>query len=438
MMMTMTPTPRYALYFSPAADSRWWEAGCRWLGRDPVRITECEQAVIPGLSRAALSDITADARRYGFHATLKNPFCLAPGFAESHLCAMAEAFCSAQKPVGLDDMQVSFLGDFLALRPAGPSDEVSALAMRCVQYFDILRGAPTAAERARRERLQLTKPQAALLHRWGYPYVGDEYRFHMTLTDSLAALTPGLRDSIRAAATQRFAAARQAEPVSIDALSIFREEEPGAPLTLWRRMPFSASRTAVPTLPAPGRLFFFVGPSGVGKDTLLQWVRRHLPADAKTVFAKRTITRPAHASEAHESVSETEFLQAEAHGRFAMTWHANGHHYGVPRGIEAELQAGQDVIVNGSREYIPQLRQRFPDAMILWVDADPAQVKQRLQARQREAGAALLERLERAQRFSAPQAPHVICLDNSGPPEVAGRQLLHILGKDCPGPLAPG
>lgn len=419
---------RYALYFAPAADTPWWNAGCRWLGRDPVSGAEFPQVRVPGLPGLMFAKLTSDARRYGFHATLKAPFQLAEGFSESHLAAMANAFCTVQRPIALHETRVCPLYNFLALRPAGPYDEIGALAMRCVTYFDMLRAPPTAAELAKRRHAGLTARQESLLHRWGYPYTEEEFRFHMTLTDSLSGIDVETAYAIRKAAEQQFQAAQDSAPLVIDALTIFRETQPGEPFTVWRRFAFGKQQQAS-SLPDQGRLFFFVGPSGVGKDTLLQWVRQRIPADADIVFAQRTITRPAHPSEAHETMDAATFRQLAAAGHFAMVWQANDLCYGVRRGIEAELKAGRDVIVNGSREYVPQLWQSFPDAQVVWIEADATQIRERIEARQRESGTALFRRLERAMQFAPPKTEQIIHLDNSGPPEVAGQKLLEILAR---------
>jgi ribose 1,5-bisphosphokinase len=212
----------------------------------------------------------------------------------------------------------------------------------------------------------------------------------------------------------------------IDALTVFREDEPGAPFSVWRRFPFGA-RAKEAALPASGRLFYCVGPPGAGKDALLQWVKRHVPADARRRFAQRTVTRPTHASETHEATDEDNFWKLAAAGQFAMIWQANGLCYGIRRGIEAELKAGIDIVVNGSREHVPRLLQSFPQARVVWIEADPARIRERLEARRRESGAALLQRLDRATRFAPPQDDMIIRLDNSGPVEVAGENLLRIL-----------
>jgi phosphonate metabolism protein PhnN/1,5-bisphosphokinase (PRPP-forming) len=416
---------RYALYFSPATDSPWLQAGCRWLGRDPAGGAELAPPAVPGVPHSTMQRLTSDARRYGFHATLKAPFRLTEGFAESHLLTMAEAFADVQRPIPLEDTRVRPLGSFLALRPAGPLDDIASLAMRCVSYFDDLRAPPGPAEVAKRRHGGLSARQESLLQRWGYPYTEEEFRFHMTLTDSLAGLDEDAAYALRKAAESHFEAAAQAGPLVLDALTIFREEQPGSPLSVQQRFPFKAVETS--SLPAGGRLFFFVGPSGAGKDTLLQWLQQRMPSGAGTVFARRTITRPAHSSEAHEPADTRSFWQLAAAGHFSMIWQANDLCYGIPRGIEAELKAGRDVVVNGSREFLPRLQQLFPQARVIWVEADTRQIRKRIESRQRETGAALLKRLDRVTQFTPPE--EVIRLDNSGPVEVAGQRLLEILAR---------
>lgn len=417
---------RYALYFSPAPGSAWWTAGCRWLGRDPASGTVLPQPAIRDRPELTLAELTVDARRYGLHATLKAPFRLMPGFSEEHLQTMAQAFASAQTAVMLDETEVRPMGSFLALRPRGPHDALRSLAMRCTAYFDLLRDLPAAAEITKRRRAGLTERQDALLLRWGYPYTEEEFRFHMTLTDSLADAKDDVIQAVRDAAEQCFAEARLGPALVVDALTIFKEEMPGAPLTVWRRFPFQ-SHEMDGSIPAPGRLFFVVGPSGAGKDTLLQWVQVRLPADSNTIFARRTITRSVHPSESHEAVAPDQFCQLAAAGHFAMMWQANGLNYGIRRGIEADLKAGRDVVVNGSREYVPMLLQCFPEATVIWIVADGAMLRDRIHSRQREAGAAVLSRLERATAFSPPDELSALQIDNSGPIEFAGGRLLQIL-----------
>ncbi|WP_394778235.1 DUF1045 domain-containing protein, partial [Undibacterium sp.] len=371
---------RYALYYAPDQNSAWWTAGCRWLGRDPVTGQDLLQPPVEGMPPLVLQKLTADARRYGFHATLKAPFRLAEGFLEKHLLDTLAAFCAVQTRITIQQPSVLPMGDFLALRTAEESRDIHALAMRCVSYFDFLRAPPSDAELHKRRSGQLSQRQEQLLQRWGYPYTEEEYRFHMTLTDKLSAVDADVSYRLRRAAESFF---HIDAPLLINGIALFREDAPGAPFALLRRFDFGlhALEHHAQQLPAPGRLFFVVGPSGSGKDELLGWVKQQLAGRQAMVFPPRTITRPAGSTEDHEAVSSEQFWQLAAAGHFAMTWQSYDLCYGIRRGFEAELKAGRDVVISGSREFVPRMMQAYPQAQVIWIEGDHALVRQRIEAR---------------------------------------------------------
>ncbi|MFT5963133.1 MAG: hypothetical protein ACI8WM_003483 [Burkholderiaceae bacterium] len=229
--MSLSPADapiRYAIYFAPARASLWWQAGCRWLGRDP----ECR---ISGLD--ATTPLRDSARRYGFHATLKAPFRLAEGCDEAQLLARAGLFAAQQTALEVPLPSVRLLGNFLALQASSPVPQISALAQECVRHFEVLRAAPTADELARRGRVLLTARQQALLRQWGYPYTEEEFQFHMTLSDSFAEVEPAVAQAMTEEARIVFAQA-MAVPLVIDGIAIFREEGSGAALELVARFGF--------------------------------------------------------------------------------------------------------------------------------------------------------------------------------------------------------
>ncbi|MES2106082.1 MAG: DUF1045 domain-containing protein [Pseudomonadota bacterium] len=420
---------RYAIYYAPDQGSAWWSAGCRWLGRDPVTGQDLQQPAVEGIPPLVLQQLSSDARRYGFHATLKAPFRLAEGFNEEHLLHALAAFCAVQTRITVPAPAVLPMGDFLALRTTEESRDISALAMRCVSYFDFLRAPPGDAELNKRRSSQLTQRQEQLLQRWGYPYTEEEYRFHMTLTDKLAGVDADVAYSLRKAAESFFDIAA---PLLINGIALFREDAPGAPFALLRRFDFGlrALEHQSHQLPIPGRLFFVVGPSGSGKDDLLRWVRQNPARHKEMVFVQRTITRPALTGEDHESISPEQFWQLAAAGHFAMTWQSYELCYGIRRGFEAELKAGRNVVISGSREFVPKLLQTYQDAQVIWIEADHVLLRQRMEdrlQRQNGSGPALLKRVQRNVQFSRPEQPEVIKLDNSGSIESAGRRLLDIL-----------
>jgi ribose 1,5-bisphosphokinase len=186
-----------------------------------------------------------------------------------------------------------------------------------------------------------------------------------------------------------------------------------------------------------GRLIYLIGPSGSGKDSLLDAARERL-AERGCRIVRRVITRSAEAvGEAALGVSAQQFAGMEAQGAFALSWHANGLSYGIPREIDDWLAAGQDVLVNGSRGYLHNTRERYPDMLAVLLTVNPAVLRQRLLARGRESVAEIDQRLARNARFNEQllaEDPNVHVLDNSGPLEHTVERLLACL--DEPGACA--
>jgi len=149
---------------------------------------------------------------------------------------------------------------------------------------------------------------------------------------------------------------------------------------------------------------------------------------------RRVITRSAEAvGEAALGVSAQQFAELEAQGAFALSWHANGLSYGIPREIDDWLEAGLDVLVNGSRGHLQATRERYPNMRVLLLGVDQAVLRQRLLARGRESVAEIDQRLARNARFSqsllAGHDPAVRLLDNSGALEHTVERLLACIGE---------
>jgi ribose 1,5-bisphosphokinase len=179
-----------------------------------------------------------------------------------------------------------------------------------------------------------------------------------------------------------------------------------------------------------GRLIYLMGPSGSGKDSLLNAARERLAARG-CVIARRVITRSAEAQgEDAVGVTPAEFAAQEQAGAFALSWRANGLAYGIPRQIDDWLAAGQDVLVNGSRGYLPAARQRYPELIGILLTVDTPVLRERLLKRGRESSEQIEQRLARNAQFDAAAAERdgLYVLDNSGPLEQARDNLLALLG----------
>lgn len=186
-----------------------------------------------------------------------------------------------------------------------------------------------------------------------------------------------------------------------------------------------------------GRLIYLIGPSGSGKDSLLDAARTRL-AERGCRIVRRVITRSAEAvGEAALGVSMQQFAEMQAQGAFALSWQANGLAYGIPQEIDAWLAAGDDVLVNGSRGHLPHTRERYPNVLVVLLTVDEPVLRQRLLARGRESVAEIDQRLARNARFSErllAEDPNVHVLDNSGPLERTVGHLLVCI--DEPDPCA--
>lgn len=216
---------RYAIYYAPAADSDLWVRATQWIGADAASGLKIAHPAEIGFQADQLEAATFSPRRYGFHATLKPPMHLRQGYDYAALVKQVSVFCSKTKPVRIGFLKPDLLDGFLALVPVDQSAELVDFAARCVTTFDGLRAPMDAATRAKRVAAGLTSRQLTLLDTYGYPYVLELFRMHMTLTDRLDAPT---QDAMLSAAQTWFEPALAA-PFAIDTLSIYAQDAPGAP-----------------------------------------------------------------------------------------------------------------------------------------------------------------------------------------------------------------
>ena len=177
----MSDFQRYAIFYLPD-DVQLAQFGAGWLGWDSVAGQAVPQPLVRGID---LQKATRRPRKYGFHGTLKAPFHLAPDTTAFDLLAAVERLAATQPPAQIAGLAVAHLGNFLALVPDGDATDLAALAARCVTRLDAHRAPLGAATLARRRLAPLTARQDGFLTRWGYPYVLEDFRFHMTLSGPL-------------------------------------------------------------------------------------------------------------------------------------------------------------------------------------------------------------------------------------------------------------
>lgn len=213
---------RVAIYFTPDRDHALTRAAAAWLGRDAFAADEA----------AASGDRpVAEPARYGFHATLKAPFRLAPPLTLAALDAALRAFGESRAAVQLGRLKIARIDGFFALVPDISSPGLAELEADVRTHFEPFRAPLTEADHLRRQPDRLTPRQRDNLARWGYPHVAEDFRFHMTLTDRVPdAAAPAI-----AAELERALGPALRDAVQLDALALFVEPEPGRPFSIHSR-----------------------------------------------------------------------------------------------------------------------------------------------------------------------------------------------------------
>ena len=212
------------MYYLPDDDSL-ATFGASWLGWD----VEAGEPVEHIASDLPLSGITKTPRKYGFHGTLKPPFRLSAGSTPETLLAAVEVLASSCPTTTIDGLEVAIIGSFLALVPAGGTTGLASLAGRLVTELDSFRAPPSEAELARRRAAGLSERQDELLLKWGYPYVLDQFRFHLTLSGRLSP-----EDLARTKAEAVRLLPELPRPFPIRSISVAGEREDGSFVTIQR------------------------------------------------------------------------------------------------------------------------------------------------------------------------------------------------------------
>jgi len=230
----MANFPRYAIYYAPAPGSVLDRFGATMLGYDAHQ--GIDLPFPDGIAVPDWNELTQDPRKYGFHATLKAPMAMAPDRREDELVAACAAFAAKPRAVPAIKPVVDTIEGFVAIIPASPSAALENFAADCVREFDAFRAPLTEEDRARRNPSDLTPRQRDYLGRWGYPYVFEEFRFHMTLTGRLDATRRG---PIVAMLQQRFRDTGLCE-LAIDQIALFRQSGANARFQIIGQWPLTA------------------------------------------------------------------------------------------------------------------------------------------------------------------------------------------------------
>jgi putative phosphonate metabolism protein len=218
--------PRFAIYFVPPAGSDLYRFGAGFLGYDCYACADLGYPHDAGIGASEWAELTREPRRYGFHATLKAPFHLRPASTEADLVATLRRLAALPRSVVMIEPVIKSLGRFIAIVPANTSTTLDRLAADCVTAFDEFRRPLAPRERRKRLAAGLSDRQIGNLDRWGYPYVFDEFRFHMTLSGPVDA---DLRDSMVAILRARFDQINGRDPLPITQVALVRQNAETTP-----------------------------------------------------------------------------------------------------------------------------------------------------------------------------------------------------------------
>lgn len=238
---------RYGIYFTPTAHDPLLRVAANWLGRNAFNGMVVRTPVIGAVKPEEISALTEEPRRYGFHATIKAPFRLHENYEEHQMLSSMMHFASGYQAVVLPPLKVAQIGPFFALVPSEPCAALQQLANDVVVHFERFRAPLNAAELAKRKPEKMDDLHRSNLEQWGYPYVFEQFRFHMTLTGAVPAEQQAHVRNV----LDVFFAPVLSEPVKINNLALFTEAESGAPFEVHSLHPLTGkSVTAKNTVSA--------------------------------------------------------------------------------------------------------------------------------------------------------------------------------------------
>ncbi len=230
--MTTGTGPRYAIYYAPEPGSPLDTFGRSWFGNSANGRPPGANAKLGPNKIAALSE---SSRRYGLHGTLKPPFALNPGTTSESLLEAARVFARSLTPVEIPPLELVTIAKFIALSPTTQSAALEKLSAACVRGFEAYRG-PLSNEQVENYRFnKLTVHQEQMLHHWGYPYVMEEFRFHISVTDPID--DPKERQEAMTA-IETLAAPVLGKASTIRELTLFSQPGLYEPMVAMERIPF--------------------------------------------------------------------------------------------------------------------------------------------------------------------------------------------------------
>lgn len=232
---------RVAVFFTPPPEHPLTRAAAQWLGRDAFSGENLPPIAGDGMTAAEIARLTAEPRRYGFHATLKPPFRLAEGCRLEDIDQALKEVVQSLTPVDLGRLAITEIGSFFAMTPATEDGAIGELAGEIMRRFDRFRAPPIDDEITRRRPERLSPRQRDNLANWGYPYVFEDFRFHMTLTGPVAERR---RAEVRRVLEDRFRP-HVDTPVAVDALALFVEPAPPGDFVVRKRVAMCRARQPV-------------------------------------------------------------------------------------------------------------------------------------------------------------------------------------------------
>lgn len=227
--------PRYAIYYAPEPGSPLDSFGRSWFGPDAAGPPKGTGK----LSAARIAELSESSRRYGFHGTLKPPFALNPVTSLESLLQAARVFARTLSPVEIPPLELAIIGKFIALTPTTQSAALEKLAAACVRAFEAFRVPLTDDQMVSYKLNRLTVHQEQMLEHWGYPYVMEEFRFHISVTDRID--NDAERKEVMKA-LDKFAAPVLGKPIMVRDLVVFGQQDIDQPMIAIERIPFGRSK----------------------------------------------------------------------------------------------------------------------------------------------------------------------------------------------------